>query len=110
MKLEEALRILCFENTSDLPKLKDIQKHFHRLSKIKHPDKNNGSKESTKEFQTLLDAYHTAGKAAEKVVPSSQENFSASFNSVLSKSTLNQSQLKLKSNSTTFGQKFSLQT
>ena len=69
MKLNEALRILGFESPSILPKLKDIQKHFHRLSKLKHPDKNNGSKESTVEFQTLLDAYRIAGKAAEKVVP-----------------------------------------
>ena len=69
MKLFEALNILGFENPSVLPKLKEIQKHFHRLSKTKHPDKNNGSKESTAEFQTLLDAYRIAGKAAEKVVP-----------------------------------------
>ena len=69
MKLSEALNILGFEKSSVLPKLKEIQKHFHRLSKTKHPDKNNGSKESTAEFQTLLDAYRIAGKAAEKVVP-----------------------------------------
>ena len=50
-------------------RVKDIQKQFHRLSKIKHPDKNNGSKESTADFQVLLDAYHTAGKAAEKIEP-----------------------------------------
>ena len=68
MKLEEALRILGFDNPPVLPKLKEIQRSFHRLSKTKHPDKNNGSKESTEEFQTLLLAYHTAGKAAEKVV------------------------------------------
>lgn len=69
MKLSEALNILGFEKSSVLLKLKEIQKHFHRLSKIKHPDKNSGSKESTAEFQTLLDAYRIAGKAAEKVVP-----------------------------------------
>ena len=68
MKVEEALRILGFENTKVLPKLKDIQKHFHRLSKTTHPYKNNGSKESTEEFQILLDAYNTAGKAADKIV------------------------------------------
>ena len=69
MKLEDALRILEFKNVCVLPKLKEIQKQFHRLSKIKHPDKNNGSKESTAEFQALLEAYNTVGKAAEKVVP-----------------------------------------
>ena len=69
MNLEEALRILEFEDVQVVPKIKDIQKHFHRLSKIKHPDKNNGSKESTLEFQNLLNAYHVAGKAAEKVKP-----------------------------------------
>ena len=68
MKLEEALRILEFKNTTVLPRLKEIQKQFHRLSKIKHPDKNNGSIKSKEDFQTLLEAYNTAGKAAEKVV------------------------------------------
>ena len=69
MKLEEALRILEFDDVKIVPKIKDIQKQFHRLSKTKHPDKNNGSKESTEEFQNLLNAYHVAGKAAEKVKP-----------------------------------------
>ena len=73
MKLDEALRILGFESHNELPKLKDIQKQFHRLCKEKHPDKNNGSKESTAAFQILLDAYHTAGKAAEKVAPENDD-------------------------------------
>ena len=73
MKLDKALRILGFESHTELPKLKDIQKQFHRLCKVKHPDKNNGSKESTAAFQILLDAYHTAGKAAEKVAPENDD-------------------------------------
>ena len=73
MKLKEALSILGFEDVTVLPKLKGIQKHFHRLCKTKHPDKNNGSKESTAEFQTLLEAYKTAGKAAEKVLPENED-------------------------------------
>ena len=73
MKLAEALRILEFVDTTTLPKLKEIQKQFHRLCKIKHPDKNNGSKESTEEFQIILEAYNTAGKAAEKVTPDKED-------------------------------------
>ena len=69
MKLEEALIFLGFEKLAVLPKLKEIQRSFYRLSKIIHPDKNNGSKESTSQFQTLLEAYHIAGKAAERVEP-----------------------------------------
>lgn len=69
MKLQEALLILGFSNVNVLPKVKDIQRRFYKLSKIKHPDKNGGSKESTEEFQTLLNAYNLAGKAAEKVKP-----------------------------------------
>ena len=69
MNVDEALQILEFDNVGVVPKLKDIQKRFYQLSKIKHPDKNNGSKESTEEFQVLLNAYHVAGKAAEQVKP-----------------------------------------
>ena len=73
MKLEEALLILGFSNVNVLPKVKDIQKQFYKLSKVKHPDKNGGSKESTEEFQTLLNAYNLAGKAAEKVKPEEED-------------------------------------
>ena len=112
MKLKEALRILGLESFSVLPKLKDIQKQFHRLSKIKHPDKNNGSKESKEEFQALLEAYHVAGKAAEKVVPEDED-----FEDIISRKLFQQFQfssvkvnsqsvtLKLRSFSTLFGLK-----
>ena len=69
MKLEEALLILGFEDLAVLPKIKEIQKRFYSLSKVLHPDKNNGSKKSTAEFQNLLEAYKIAGKAAERNEP-----------------------------------------
>ena len=68
MNLKEALQILEFGDAKVIPKLKDIQKQFHKLSKLKHPDKNGGTKEATEDFQKLLDAYHVAGKAAEETI------------------------------------------
>ena len=68
MNLKEALQILEFSDAKVIPKLKDIQKQFHKLSKLKHPDKNGGTKEATEDFQKLLDAYHVAGKAAEETI------------------------------------------
>ena len=62
MKLEEALSTLGFSNVDVLPKVKDIQKQFYKLSKFKHPDKNGGYKESTEECQTLLNTYNLAWK------------------------------------------------
>ena len=51
-------------NLTKIPKLKKITKKFYKLSALKHPDKNGGSKAATAEFQTILSAYHTAGAAA----------------------------------------------
>ena len=69
MKIEEALMILEFLDVNKLPKLKEIQKQFRKLSKVRHPDRNGGTKEATSDFQKLLDAYQVAGKAAERVKP-----------------------------------------
>ena len=74
MKIEEALNILEFDDVRVIPKLKDIQRQFHKLSKIRHPDKNGGTKEATEEFQLLLNAYHLAGKAAEKIKPEESDH------------------------------------
>ena len=56
-----------------LPKVKELQRQFYKLCKTKHPDKNGGTKESTEEFQTLLNAYNLAGKAAEKIKPEDED-------------------------------------
>ena len=66
MMLEEALKILEFPDVTKLPKLKEIQKQFRKLSLLKHPDKNGGTKEATADFQNLLNAYNIAGTAADK--------------------------------------------
>jgi curved DNA-binding protein CbpA len=62
MKIEDALLILEFDDVKVIPKLKDIQRQFHKLSKIQNPDKNGGTQEATEDFQLLLNAYHLAGK------------------------------------------------
>ena len=62
----QALKVLGFENLSKIPKLKEITRNFKKLSILKHPDKNGGSKEATDEFQSILKAYQVAGDAAEK--------------------------------------------
>ena len=73
MKLEEALHLLGFSDVNAVRKVKEIQKKFYQLSIVRHPDKNNGSKEATAAFQELLTAYHVAGKAAENVTPEKKE-------------------------------------
>ena len=54
MNLEDALRILEFKDVQKLPKLKEIQKQFRKLSREKHPNKNGGTQEATSDFQKLL--------------------------------------------------------
>jgi DnaJ-class molecular chaperone len=44
----------------------EIKKAFHKLSLKYHPDRNNDSKESTKMFQTIGEAYETLGDSAKK--------------------------------------------
>lgn len=74
MKLEEALTLLGFSDVNAVPKVKKIQKQFYKLSMVRHPDKNNGSKEATEAFQELLTAYHVAGKAAENMTPETEDH------------------------------------
>jgi curved DNA-binding protein CbpA len=50
MNLEEALRLLEFDDVRKLPRMKDIVKQWRKLSMMKHPDKNGGTKESTSDF------------------------------------------------------------
>ena len=90
MKLEEALLILGFSNVDVLPKVKELQRQFYKLCKTKHPDKNGGSKESTEEFQTLLNAYNLAGKAAEKIKPEEED-----FDDIIAQKSSNNLQLIL---------------
>ena len=66
--VREALTILGFLDTASLPKLKEIRKKYMELSLIHHPDRNGGSKEATENFQKILNAYHTAGRACENTV------------------------------------------
>ena len=63
----QALKVLGFEDLTVIPKVKDIYQRYKKLAYLKHPDRNNGSPESTAEFQELLNAYHLAGEAAESV-------------------------------------------
>ena len=69
----EALKILGFKDIKKLPKLREIMKNWRKLSMEKHPDKNGGTPESTREFQELLDAYQTAGDACEKIMKEKTE-------------------------------------
>ena len=46
--------------------MKDIQKRYYKLAKLRHPDRHCGD---TALFQELLNAYHVAGDAANKVKP-----------------------------------------
>ena len=48
-----------------LPKLKELRRSYHKLSKEKHPDKHSGADETTRrayeeEFQELLNSYNNA--------------------------------------------------
>lgn len=40
----------------------EIKSAYYKLSKIYHPDKNNGSEESTKKFRDITTAYEVLGK------------------------------------------------
>ena len=51
-----------------MPKLKEIRKRYIKLSQLHHPDRICGSKESTAKFQSIINAYHTAGKACEDII------------------------------------------
>ena len=62
-KLIDALKVLEFENVTEIPKMKEINKKWRKLSLIKHPDKG-GTKE---DFQELLAAYQIAGEASKKM-------------------------------------------
>ena len=65
--LKEALRELGFSDLTHIPKVKEINQNYRKLAREIHPDKNNGSKESTVKFQKLNNAYEIAGKAAEAI-------------------------------------------
>ena len=60
--LKAALICLGFGDIEYVPKMKLIRKQYLLLSNKQHPDKPGGTKEA---FQKLLDAYNTAGEAAE---------------------------------------------
>ena len=66
MNLEEAMKILRFSDVKKLPKMRELQKQYREQSMARHPDRNDGSKESTLDFQRLLDAYQFVGKIVEK--------------------------------------------
>jgi hypothetical protein len=72
--LREALTVLGFTDLSHIPKLKDINKKYRKLALKIHPDRNDGSKESTILFQKLNNAYEVAGKAAENIAPEKEDN------------------------------------
>ena len=67
-KVTEALLILGFilKEIHVIPRMKDIQKRYYKLAKISHPYRHCGD---TAFFQELLNAYHVAGDAANKVKP-----------------------------------------
>ena len=64
-KVAEALALLGFDDLSIMPKMRAINKKYRKLAYLHHPDRNNGSKEATVKFQSILNAYQIAGKAAE---------------------------------------------
>ena len=72
-KVTEALLILGFglEDIQVLPRMKEITSRYYKLAKIRHPDMHGGE---TALFQELLNAYHVAGKAANRVKPDVQDH------------------------------------
>ena len=70
----QALRVLGFSDPSIIPSVREINCRFRKLAFLKHPDRNNGSPESTSEFQELLNAYNTAGSAAEATAQDPDDN------------------------------------
>ena len=49
-------QILNIDNNSSTQK---IRKHYYRLAKLYHPDKNNGSNQNIEDFKLLSEAYTT---------------------------------------------------
>ena len=68
IKLKDALKVLGFDVSGSLPKLKEIRKRFLKLSLLHHPDRNDGSKEAKQLFQSILNAYEVAWKAFEDII------------------------------------------
>ena len=67
-EVTEALIILGFEETDQLPKLKAVRKTFFNIAKFNHPDKNAAEEEKTKEereefLKKVLNAYNLVVKA-----------------------------------------------
>ena len=66
-KVAEALALLGFDDLSVMPKMRAINKKYRKLAYLHHSDRNNGSKEATAKFQSILNAYQITGKVAETI-------------------------------------------